>query len=74
MNLKITRKKTKTKYVLETDMAEMKFIMSGGMGLRMGNCKYCTFESCCQMRRAEGKSYLCEEVADIKERFISLCG
>jgi len=70
----LNAKKTKCKYVLETDKAGMQFIISGGMGLRLGDCKRCVFELCCQMRRVELKSDLCTESAQIKEEFLSSCG
>ena len=74
MNLKVTRKKTKTKCVLETDMTEMKFLIASCTGLSYCDCYRCSFETCCHNRMSAGKRDLCMEVANLKETFLFSLG
>ena len=74
MNLKVMHKKAKTKCLLETDIAEMKFLITNCTGLSYCDCYRCSFETYCKNRIATGKRDLCMEVANLKEQFLSSLG
>lgn len=67
-------KRNKRRYVLETDMAEMRFLIATCTGLSYCDCYRCSFEACCKSRIATGKRDLCMEVANLKKTFLSSLG
>lgn len=71
MKLKVIHNKTKTKCILETDIAEMKFLIANCTSC---DCYLCAFETCCKSRITTGKRNLCMEIANLKEQFLSSLG
>lgn len=74
MRLKEIIKRNKRKYVLETDMAEMRFLIAACTGLSYCDCYRCSFEACCLNRVKHGKRSLCDEIAELKKDFIASVG
>lgn len=74
MRFKEIVKRNKRRYVLETDMAEMRFLIASCTGLSEFDCYRCSFETCCQSRLKDGKIDLCDELTKLKKVFIASVG
>lgn len=74
MRFKEIVKRNKRRYVLEADMAEMKFLIAACTGLSYCDCWRCSFETCCQNRLKDGKRDMCDEIAELKKAFIASVG